>query len=580
MRAPVDTTNWTDSSGLTNFLIDTYSINTCEWPNGSHTIFATAEALSAPGGGPIGAPPVLTGHAVSPLLSLVFSNLITRIAFSEPFFDPALAQTQQVTATFGANVNWTLTIRDIYSNAVRSVAGNGASMAFNWDGNGDGGTNLPPGAYYYYLSAQTNGQPIPPDVPPVGGAGIAPEPTQSTPTSDTSAPLATFPNSARQAIAAGLDYYYLTPPPMPPIFTNGTWVPWELVYGAPQPIRVDISDPIRQNLLRSLLASGPSASAQPAFGSPGPQDPTPDTYYGPSSEAAPAAPSRPPTAPKDGTPGTFGLAFQTYTANGTNGFTPPLPLATFPPLYLHVQMEGLGGPPNFQPLRNGDSEAIYFGGQLQEAAWSSGYARGDDDLKIDDLRGSNTPFNQVDIGFLLLHCVYGTTLDLYAAGCLQMYFPIASGTSATYLRMSEMSFGGDGTNGLKWMALAACTTLHQPNWASMQTQHIYPYTSGLHLLLGVDTDNFTDRFLGRNWASFMLGTPTATPPIAPMKIRDAWYASARKAYTDTHVPYSTNPINFAVAGDSACFNDYLQTKTNTVLSGTWIIDPPTQVYPP
>ena len=30
-------------------------------------------------------------------------------------------------------------------------------MQFNWDGNGDGGTNLPAGVYYYYISAQTNG---------------------------------------------------------------------------------------------------------------------------------------------------------------------------------------------------------------------------------------------------------------------------------------------------------------------------------------------------------------------------------------------------------------------------------------
>jgi hypothetical protein len=161
-----------------------------------------------------------------------------------------------------------------------------------------------------------------------------------------------------------------------------------------------------------------------------------------------------------------------------------------------------------------------------------------------------------------------------------MYFPIASGTSAQYLRMSEMSFGGDGTNGLKWMAIAACTSLYHVNWSSMKSQDIYPYTGGLHLLLGVDTDNFTDKYLGQSWAAFMLGQPKANPPVVPMKIRDAWYAGAQKAYKASNVPYSVSPMKFAVAGDSAAFNDYLQTKTNTVLSGTWTIDPPTQVYPP
>jgi hypothetical protein len=160
-----------------------------------------------------------------------------------------------------------------------------------------------------------------------------------------------------------------------------------------------------------------------------------------------------------------------------------------------------------------------------------------------------------------------------------MYFPIAAGNNATYLRMSEMNFGGDGTNGLKWMALSSCSSLYRANGSTMQNQKIYPYNPGLHLLLGVDTDSFTDPLLGQDWADFMLGDPTADPPRAPMKIRDAWYAAARKTYKDSNQPYSATPIKYIVAGDSACFNDYLQTQTNTVRSGTWITDPATQVYP-
>ena len=33
-------------------------------------------------------------------------------------------------------------------------------MSYNWDGTGSGGTNLPNGIYYYYITAQTNGQPL------------------------------------------------------------------------------------------------------------------------------------------------------------------------------------------------------------------------------------------------------------------------------------------------------------------------------------------------------------------------------------------------------------------------------------
>lgn len=582
MRAPIGSTNWADGSGLTNFLIDTYTINTCEWPNGAHTLFATATATSAHEGTILGAPPVLEGHGVSPFVQTIFTNLITRISFSEPFFDPALGQTQQVRAVFAANVDWTLTIRDLYSNAVRNVTGSGASMLFNWDGKGDGGTNLNPGVYYYYVSAQTNGQAMPADSSWEEDGGGPPGFSMSVINGDSAELQAEvlFPRSARQAVGAGLDFYYAELPPMPPVYTNGEWLPWEDVYVPQEPERVEISDFQIQRLLRSLF--GISTVFEATAETSGPEGSNPLQYAGAPAQAAPPAPRRPPTAPKNGTPGTFGIAWQSYLANGTNGFEPSLPRATYPPFNTYVTMEGHGtaDPPKFGPLRLAGDQAIYFGAELSDGAWSPGYTKSENELTINDLRGSSTPFNQVDIGFLGLHCVYGTSQDFYAGGCQQMYFPITAGNAANYLRMSEMSFGGDGTNGLKWIALKACSSLYHNNWASMQTQHVHPYSSGLHLLLGVDTKDHTAKYLGRDWAAFMLGKPLASPPVAPMKIRDAWYAGARKAYQESRNPYEVSPMKFAVAGDTACFDDFLQRKTNTVLSGTWKIDPPTQVYPP
>jgi hypothetical protein len=143
---PADTTtNWVDDTGLTNYISQTYTVNSCEWGNGRHVLFATAECLSQLEGPSTAAG--LVGHAVSPFVPVTFSNLVTRITFSQAFFQPSLGQTQQVSAVFAANVNWTLQIRDINSNEVRTATGSGASMLFNWDGNGDGGTNLPAGVY-------------------------------------------------------------------------------------------------------------------------------------------------------------------------------------------------------------------------------------------------------------------------------------------------------------------------------------------------------------------------------------------------------------------------------------------------
>ena len=71
-----------------------YYINTCEWSNGPHTIFATARALSDfPG--PNGYLGILTGRGISAYVPVTFSNLINKVAFSQWFFEPSLGQTQQ-----------------------------------------------------------------------------------------------------------------------------------------------------------------------------------------------------------------------------------------------------------------------------------------------------------------------------------------------------------------------------------------------------------------------------------------------------------------------------------------------------
>ena len=82
--------------------------------------------------------PVFTGHAVSQFVPVLFSNLITRISFSQPYFDPSSGQTQQVSAVFAANCDWTLNIVDVYSNVVQTASGSGISMLYNWDGTSNG----------------------------------------------------------------------------------------------------------------------------------------------------------------------------------------------------------------------------------------------------------------------------------------------------------------------------------------------------------------------------------------------------------------------------------------------------------
>jgi hypothetical protein len=211
---------------------------------------------------------------------------------------------------------------------------------------------------------------------------------------------------------------------------------------------------------------------------------------------------------------------------------------------------------------------------MQHWGWSNSFVKADDQLTLSNMKGSGTPFNQVNLGVFLTHGVYGTSSDQYANGGEQMYFPITSGTSGQWLRMSDMNLGGVGTNGLKWMALLSCHSLYHINWDNMQLNLVYPYNSYLHLLLGSDTDCNINTTLLQLWARYMnWGTSTN---YSPMTIRAAWYQAAKDAYKGVPFPPGT-VINFIVAGDEACFADSLQTWYSP--DGNWTRDNPIQVFP-
>jgi hypothetical protein len=131
-------------------------INTCEWANGPHTLFAVAVDTTGVETTP-STNSVSERYAASPYVTTVFSNYVSRFWFSQPFFEPDLGQTQNISAVFTTNANWTLTILDSSSNVVRTVTGTGASMNFAWDGT-DGSSNaLPAGLYDFAVSATSTG---------------------------------------------------------------------------------------------------------------------------------------------------------------------------------------------------------------------------------------------------------------------------------------------------------------------------------------------------------------------------------------------------------------------------------------
>ena len=229
----------------------------------------------------------------------------------------------------------------------------------------------------------------------------------------------------------------------------------------------------------------------------------------------------------------------------------------------------------YAPLPQFKAEADNFVSCMTHFGWKNTLLKYDSSLSINDLKGSIAPINNVNLGVFMSHAAYGTGtggIDYKANQCKQMYYPVTTGGNGSYLRLSEMKLGGADTNGLKWMAIIGCNSLQHNNWASMQSKSVYPYNSNLHLLLGSDTEQAENYRLLWNWSTYMnYGNSTN---YSPLTVRNAWYQGARDAFKGGKYGYT---ISYIVAGDTACFSDYVQ--TNSTPQGSWRLDDPTQVYP-
>jgi len=547
-RPATVTTNYTDATGITNYEVDTYTLNTCEWGNRVHTLFATAECQSG-NGDAINSAPIASGHGVSPMVPVLFSNLVTLISFSQPSFDPTSGQTQQVSAVFAHNANWTLNVENLANTVLYTNQGSGISMQVNWNGKSNSGTNLPQGIYYYYISASTNGHSDSIVTGGGGGGGTPPPPALG---------AASFSHSESTEWwvtpsdgSGGLAPLALYPPGFD---TNDL-----TIFGATPS---DIAS-LRPATSSSMSLSGGGFHANAAGGSSSP------------SQNSPASPQRTPANPIVGVSGLYGVAYDTYGANGTNTMSAPtIPnIPGVPGSYI-----GLDGFPananlKYGPVPSFAAEANNFSTEMQLFGWVSKIHKIDDQLKISDLQGSGTPFNNVSLGVLMTHGAYGTNQDYLAGLCKQMYFPITSGGSIQYLRMSDMNLGGtNATNGLKWFAFMACDSLHQANWNSMKNAEKQPYKGNMHMILGGNSIIYTSPRILFNFAQYTnLGYTNSTP----LTIHDAFYLAAHNAY---HGHSFTNNISMAVASDSNCTGDYIEQGFNSAPGGTWTYESE-QVWP-
>ena len=528
----------------TNFII-----NTSEWANGPHILFATGEAISALPAAPRNAPPVTYGRAVSEHVPVTFDNYVSQLYFSEPFFEPELGQTQRVTAVFAAYSDWMLQILDSTSNAVRTVTNTGYTMEFDWDGTGEGGTNLPNGVYEYLVTASQSAA-----AAPSGGGESGPAPSPGgTSRQAMSGEAAWLPASPMQAALMGWDSYFVWPAPMPPVKVGEKWYPWAEVYGPVTPIQVPLNPKFQAALQAQFsAASSSSANALAAAGA-----------------GAAKGPKKPPTKPVKGKVGTFGVAYQQYLPNG---YTLSVPSSGLPSPLNKVSIEGSTANLTVNSLPMTKASAEKFAKTMKTRGWKSGFMKADpraQEIRKASMGGSNI-FGRVNIGLLMAHSVYGTTLDYTAQAqqTYQTYMPFLSSGANDWLRLSECNFGS--TN-LRWMGIYSCSALRDQNYQSMYNAQVLPINPNLHLLCSTRSFFYLNDSLGAFWALYMqIG---ATPGAGPATVKRAWFLSVRDVYKIMKNVPSTPTVTLRVAGWPNCFNDKL-----TLYSAPGTTDPSEIVY--
>jgi Family of unknown function (DUF6345)/Bacterial Ig domain len=416
------------SGDETNFVI-----NTCEWANGSHTLFAVAEDTTGVPTTP-STNNISPQFAASPYVTPTFSNYISRFWFSEPFFEPELGETQHISAVFTTNSAWTLTIFDSSSNIVRTATGTGTRLDFNWNGTGTSNSTLSAGLYDFAISA--------------------------TPTNSGFGPLDEDP-------------------------TSGT-------------------TRRRSHRVR-------------------------------------------------GTVGTFGIAYQGHHPTSGGSF--------------HRPTNGLGGYVNvyhsylpYGPVGTADAMVEGFASAMTSKGWRMKFKSYNDGLASSYLRkpskGGTSIFEQVNIGFMVLHGTRGTTPDytVAASGPLETYWATwhTGATDYDWVRISDCEFGSS-TN-LRWMASATCSILYADNFWDMWDKVVLPVGDNLHSFLSAHSSMRAHPKLGEIWAKKMNGGFFGIFP-PPQTVIQAWYTAGEL----TQIAVNQEPdCLFAAMYWPACFSDKLR----------------------
>jgi hypothetical protein len=186
-----------------------------------------------------------------------------------------------------------------------------------------------------------------------------------------------------------------------------------------------------------------------------------------------------------------------------------------------------------------------FAAGMKKAAWQPAFVKVDDQWSATDIKksslGGNSIFNTCNFGLLMTHGSYATT----AEDDNVKYTYVWLGAN-NYVRLSDMDFGSDGTNGLRWMTILACNILRSANYNSMNNNFKIPVNDSLHLLLGPSTTSYACEQFGVQYGNNLTRNNET--------IINSFNNAGSYAHALDHAPTA---VSYAVSGWSSCFGDTL-----------------------
>jgi Family of unknown function (DUF6345) len=519
----------------------TVFINSCEWPNGAHEIYAVATAVDTGETLPDSDAATETNSAnfavgVSSSKFVTFSNYISQFFVAVPFF--AAGQTQEVVATFAEDSCWRLTVLNYQDTPVRQFTGQNSSLYAAWNGNDDSGNPLPYGFYDYYIEARPSRFGC-----LSGMSSMAPS----------SASKIVSPNKATTEISSGAEGKVMMTPaamqfdrsssgvvenikipslnPAPPaieaqsravatfeetpmvVSYNGKN---KLINGVPAILYPPA--PTARELSSKGVTAAKSSGGSKLVDSPQNSD-FPDMVY------TTRTPNRIPGNLFFGFAGTVGIGYQGHHPKSGSFGLPPGGVVS------------LSHPP-YGPLKNASTIANGFSINMGFAGWRTSFLLGDDDFNSADLfpilgtgTGTGTFASQCNFGLLVGHMTAAAHID-NDYFTTHSYYPVyntAQPGAYQWIPFPGMDFGNpSGTSKLRWMALYGCDSIREQDYNDLWTKFLIPMPPNVRLLLGSEEGVFIHPSFGYRFAASLNGWTTQDG--APMTIFNAWCDAA--AYAD------------------------------------------------